>query len=498
MAEKTAPRRLLYRPPTTWRAEGAGGLTFFSTMVGLGLAVVAVFGMLLPLPPVVKYFGLPVTLGLFYVPLVASWRGRSMWELAWGRFRTRAQRRAGADRLRSGPFTGIPDGTPPPGPLASSSTFDFHPSDGSAPFGLVRLGSKNFYTLRLRAWPQGGEWNVPATRDRWVARLGDMMTFLGQSPEFVAMTITIETLPESGKRASTLMRRQLSDGAPLLAKAIIVEAVEEVPSAEVRIEAYISLTWRADTTFRKRDATEMGTEISRRLQKIRDYCHAAGVPVRPMREREICALTRRAFSPGDELDLETGLYSGEPMRLRWEDCGPASASDQYKQLLHDAARSMSWTMRAAPESTFDSNVLTDVLNAHSDIPRKRVTFVYQPYTPSKATQIVNKDHNDARQAIRHNVGKLSERSMVRLDAAEQARHEQARGAGMTKVSMVVTATCPIEADSQKVEALITDLGLSASVPLEPAHNEQLVTYCAGLGLGVVLAEESTVSDKLAA
>jgi hypothetical protein len=64
--------------------------------------------------------------------------------------------------------------------------------------------------------------------------------------------------------------------------------------------------------------------------------------------------------------------------------------------------------------------------------------------------------------------------------------------------MIVTATCPIGADTQKIDTLVTDLGLSAATPLEPTRDEQLVTFCAGLGFGVVLSEESTVSDKLAA
>lgn len=498
MADKPTTRRLLYRPANPFRTAGAFGFTFFTTMVGLGLAFVGVIGLILPLPGIVKFFGLPLALLLVFVPLAANWQGRSAWELAWGRYNRRRHFTRNTHLYRSGPFTGIPDGTPPPGPLATASTFDFHPSDGSPPFGLIALGSRNFYTLKLRAWPQGREWNVPATRDRWVARLGDMIMFLGQAPEFVAMTVTIESLPESGKRASTMVRRRLIQYAPALAKRITIEAVEQVPSAEVRLEAFISLTWRADTAWRKRDATEMGTEISQRMGKIRDYCAAAGVPVRPMREREICAVTRRAFSPGDELDLETGLYTGEPMRLRFEDCGPASASDQHKQYLHDAARSMSWTMKSEPEANFDSNVIHDILAARREIPRKRVTLVYQPYTPRNATAIVNKDHTDARQNIRTNIGKLPERAMVRLEHAEAARAEQGRGAGITRVSMILTATCPVETDSHKVEALVTDLGLAASTPLEPAHDEQLVTFCAGMGMGVILAEETSVSDKLAA
>ncbi|WP_289454503.1 SCO6880 family protein, partial [Klebsiella pneumoniae] len=88
-------------------------------------------------------------------------------------------------------------------------------------------------------------------------------------------------------------------------------------------------------------------------------------------------------------------------------------------------------MQSEPEAPFDSNVLSELLAPRSEVPRKRVTFVYQPYTPSAATTIVNKDHNDARQAVRTHIGKLPERAYVRLDNAEAARQEQARGAGVT-------------------------------------------------------------------
>ena len=64
--------------------------------------------------------------------------------------------------------------------------------------------------------------------------------------------------------------------------------------------------------------------------------------------------------------------------------------------------------------------------------------------------------------------------------------------------VIVTATCPIGVDTEKVETLVTDLGLSAATPLEPADDEHLITFIAGLGFGVILAEETTVSDNLAA
>ena len=498
MSEQPSQQRLLYRPAHAFRSAGAFGLTMFSTMLLLGALFSWVIVLMLPFPALIKYLGYPIAVAMVMVPLVISIGGRSLWEVAMGKAAVIAEQRRGQSMYRSGPFSQIPHGTPPPGLLSTSRTFDFHPGDGSEPFGLIALSSRNFYTLVLRTWPQGGEWNVQATRDRWVARLGDMLTFIGQSPDLVAVTITIETLPESGKRASTLMRSRLDENSPIDARQVIIEAVERIPSTEVKLDARVAVTWRADTAFRKRDATDMGEEISRRLGRVKDYCHSAGLRVRPMLEREICAIVRRSFSPGDELDLESGLMTGEPMRLRWEDCGPVSASDQHDCYLHDAARSLNWTMAGEPEAPFDSNVLSDLLNTRAEIPRKRVTFVYQPYTPSQATKIVNKDHNDARQAIRTHVGKLSERSLVRMEASEAARQEQARGAGMTRVSMIVTATLPVDGDTRKVETLVTDLGLAAATPLHAANDQQLAVFEAGLGLGVILAEEASVSDKLAA
>lgn len=498
MASKAPQTRLLYRPAQAFRSAGAFGLTMFSTMLGLAFVFITVIGLMLPLPGIIKYFLLPGSLGILFLPLIIPIKNRSAWEVFIGKARVDINRIQGETLARSGPFTQIPHATPPTGLLATSRTFDYHPGDGSRSFGLIHLDSLNFYTLVLRAWPQGGEWNVQATRDRWVARLGDMITFVGQSPDLVSMAVTIETLPESGTRASTLVRSRLDPASPEVARRIIIEAVEDIPSADVRLDARISLTLRADTAFRKRDAAEMGAEVSRRLGRILDYSASAGLRVRPMFERELCAVARRSFSPSDELDLELGLMSGEPMRLKWEDCGPASSSDQHRQYLHDSARSMSWTMRSEPEAPFDSNVLIDLLGTRSEIPRKRVTLIYQPYVPSAATTIVNKDHNDAKQSVRTHIGKLSERSVVRVEAAEAARQEQARGAGMTRVSMIVTVTVPVETDSQKIETLVTDLGLSAATPLEPALDEQLATYEAGLGFGVVLAEQASVSEKFAA
>lgn len=110
MAEKPV-RRLLYRPAAAFRSSGAFGFTMFSTMVGLGLMLVWVVALALPLPPLVKYFGLPLLLLMVFAPLVVSWHNRSAWELAIGQVSVAGQRKRGESLLRSGPFTMIPTST---------------------------------------------------------------------------------------------------------------------------------------------------------------------------------------------------------------------------------------------------------------------------------------------------------------------------------------------------------------------------------------------------
>ncbi len=499
MANETKTRRrLLYRPPLRFRSSGAGGMTMTTTFIGLGQAALIVIVFMLPFPGWFKYLVWPGLMLLLFVPLVASYQGRSLWEVAIGAIGRTRQVAAGEQSYRAGPFTGIPHGTPLPGLAVSSRVFDVHPTDGSESFALIQLRTKRLYTVVLRCWPQGREWNDEARKDLWVSRLGDTLAFVAQSPDVVAFVPVVETVPESGQRASAMVRARLDGDAPQVCKQAIVEAVEEVPTAEVRLESRVAITLAADTAFRKRDPDEMALDVSRRLRRILDYLEMSGVVCRPMLSTELTAMVRRAFSPGDELDIERGLMTGEPMDLEWENAGPVSGSDQHAMYVHDGAKSISWTLELPPEAAFDSRILSDLLTARAEIPRKRITFIYQPYTPAEATSIVNKDDADTRQAMRSHVGRLPERALVRREQAEAARAEQARGAGMTKVSLVITATSPAGGDIAKMEAQITNLTLAASLKVVAAKDQQGPAFLAGLGIGIIPAEMSSTSDKLAA
>ena len=72
MTDKAGTRRLLYRPAAAFRSSGAFGFTMFSTMVLFVFLFIAVVGLMLPLPGLIKFFALPFTLAVLFVPLVVS------------------------------------------------------------------------------------------------------------------------------------------------------------------------------------------------------------------------------------------------------------------------------------------------------------------------------------------------------------------------------------------------------------------------------------------
>lgn len=497
MSEKTTRRRL-FRPPLKYRSEGAAGMTVTGTLVVIGIVIIGFIMAMVPLPILVKA-SVMLVLIVFGLGFVVSFQGRTIWELMLGGIGRARQVSDGEAMYRAGPFTSIPHGTPIPGLGVTSRVIDVHPTDGGEPFAMIQLRSRRLYTVVLRAWPQGREWDDESRKDLRVQRLGDTIAFLAQTADVLAIVSVIETVPESGQMASATVRARLAKDAPDVVKQSMVEAVEEVPTAEVRGEARIAITLEADTSFRKRDPEAMGIDITRRLRRIMDYFETAGVPVRPMLGFELAATVRRSFSPGQELQIERGLCTGEPMEIPWEDAGPVSASDQHGVYIHDGCQSVSWTLEKPPEATFDSQILSELLLPRADLPRKRVILIWEPYTPAEATTIVNRDDRDARQALRQTIGsQISERAIVRNEQASAAKYEQARGAGMTRMSMIVTATVPAGGDVAAMEAMVTNLTSAAALKMRPAKGQQGPAFLAGLGIGILLPQEASTTDRLAA
>ncbi|MFZ2512743.1 MAG: SCO6880 family protein [Gordonia sp. (in: high G+C Gram-positive bacteria)] len=497
MSEKTKDERLLYSGFTKPRADGWGGLTSSATYGVLGAAAVIMTLTLLPFIPTLIKGVIIVSVVLAMIPLVVSFRGRSGWEVMLASRGRASQRRSKEHLGRSGPGTAVEVGTPLPAIMADSEITEH--GEAHRRFGLVRVKPADHYTIVFRVWPQGREWVDQSQVNEWVSLYGHLIAQIGGSPDVVGITTTVETLPESGQRvAQEFMRQIVNEQAPQIVRDVMWEAIFEVPSTEVRPEARIAVTFAANSGLRRRDTVEQAADIARRLPRMIDLIEQAGLPCRPMTQRELIAITRRAMSPSDELAVEKAMLSGEPLGLDWRDVGATSTSDHHAYFAHDSARSVSWMLRDVSKAPVDSRVLDELLAPRVDVPRKRVTFIYRPHTPAEATSIVDEDLNFAERALTTGRKRASEHAQVRLRSAMQARQEQALGAGITRFTILTTVTVPADGDLAKAESMMRDLHTASRLSMSVAHDQQSVAFLAGLGIGLVLPAHTTISERLAA
>jgi len=181
--------------------------------------------------------------------------------------------------------------------------------------------------------------------------------------------------------------------------------------------------------------------------------------------------------------------------ISWGDAGPVAAEESWDSYRHDEATSRSWFMVEAPRGHVFATSLHRLLAPHPDTTRKRVTMLYRPYRQAAAVRMVDRDHKDALfNATGRRVGRA--RDAISINAAEQTAAEEARGAGLVRFGIVVTATVTDPDDLATAATAIEHLGGASRLVLRPAFGQQATGFLAGLPLGVVLAAHVRVPEAI--
>lgn len=374
-----------------------------------------------------------------------------------------------------------------PGLLAPSKLYESRDSSGYQ-FGMIHMPDWHLYTVMLRCWPQGARAVDQVMINQWVASWGQLLATLGGAPDIEAVTPVLDTVPETGNRLAAEVSHLTSKNAPEMAKAMMAELAVQLPSNTVRLEAWCSVTFRATTPERRKDPAEQAVEIGRRLPGIVTALGDAGVRARPMTGDEVIALSRRAWDPAAEADLEAAAETGDSHGVRWDDAGPVSHDESKSQLSHDGTVSVTWEMSAPPEGNVDEQVLKRLLEPNAAVPRKRVAIIYRPHSAGDAAHIVDGDYKNALMASQSARGVVSAHATLRVGATEQAREEQARGHGVTRFGYLITITELAGSDLPRIEAVIKDLSAQARLRIRRCYRYQAAAFSAGLGTGVLLPE----------
>ncbi len=476
-----------WRKPTS---PGIGNLGLAGTIILLAGLVITVIAMMFSL---VAGLIVLVLIGLSLAPLFFHDRhGRSMLQgliarLAWNRGRS-----AGQHIYRSGPLGLTAFGSfRLPGLAASSSVYEAKDSYGRA-FGLIEVPSSGHFTAVFECGADGASLVDPDQVDTWVAYWGSWLSSLAHEPALVAASVSIETAPDPGTRLSQEVEGNLSPTAPALAQSVLREVVRTYPAGSALVSARVTVTYSASIRpgTKRRDRAEMAREIGTRLPGLSSHLGMTGAgEARPMTATQLAEAVRIAYDPTVQVLIEQARAEGGS-GLTWENAGPVAAQESWGHYLHDSAASITWGMSEAPRGEVLSGVLSSLLAPHRDIARKRVTLLYRPHDPAAAARLVERDRRDA--AFRMGGNKPAARDAVAKAAAEQSAREEAKGAGLTRFAMLVTATVNSPEELATASAAVDVLAPPARVRLRPMYGSQAAAFAAALPIGIVLPDHLRV------
>ncbi|MFC0039575.1 SCO6880 family protein [Actinomadura rayongensis] len=467
-----------------WRKPGSPGIgklgTVGTALLFVGLVVVA-FAMLMSL---VAGLVTAVVVGLALAPMLVQDRnGRTALQflvarLAWLRGRT-----AGWNLYRAGPLTARDRGTCRlPGLLAPTRLVEAQDAYGRD-FAMIVMPSTGHYSVVFECGADGAMLVDSEQVDTWVAYWGQWLSSLAFEPGLIAASVTIEAAPDLGHRLAREVGDNVDPRAPQLARRALAEIVRTYPAGSATVSTRITVTYSASARpgARRRSADEMAREISTRLPGLTSGLAMTGAgSARPMTADQLVRAVKVAFDEDAQLALD-GLPDAE---LGWEDAGPSAAQEFWDRYTHDSGISITWGMYEAPRSEVVSNVLTGLVSPHEDIVRKRVSILYRPHDPGSSARLVEKDRRDARFKIAGS--NVAARDSVAVAAADQAAREEARGAGLTRFALLVTATVRSVDALPSAVAAIDALAAPARIRLRRMYGSQSAAFAACLPLGVVL------------
>ncbi|WP_045821445.1 SCO6880 family protein [Williamsia herbipolensis] len=487
---------LLYGRWERPRSTGLFGMNWGVTVMAgfLVIAVIMTFVFTQSLP-VTGVLALLSVIGM--APLVYSRGGRTGWEMTILRLQFSWAKLRKQTIYRGGVFGQVPGSARMPGIAAGSHMYSYELRDGRR-FGLIHYPSKNHFAISLAVQPQGQErvdqWQI----NEWVAGQGDFLARLGASRGAVGAEVVVESVPDAGARVGAEVRRMTDPNAPAYAKQVMAETVLDRGSARVRSDVRLTLTFAPLREASSREVADQAAEIGRRVSTLIVAAAQAGIAAAPLSAGELCIYPTRAYNPELVTDLEKIAGTTESDDLRWTGTGPITAEEGWGEYRHNGFTSVSWEMAAPPAGQVPSDTLLPLLAPRMDVPRKRVTIIYRIHSTADAVKLVDNDFREALAAEQSKRGVVSASASLRVQNTNAARSEQARGAGLTRFGMIVTATVAAGDDIPTLRSEIEAMGDSARIGLRRCWGYQAAAFAGSLGIGVVLPEYATISGKFGA
>ncbi len=408
-----------------------------------------------------------------------------------------ARRKAG---YRSGPTSLDPMGRHRlPGLLGASILSEAEDAFGR-PFAVLTHPWTGHLTVVIETEPDGASLTDQWQIDQWVAHYGSWLASLPQEAGLVAVSTSIEAAPDPGGRLRHMIDTKTDPDAPEFARQVVGEMRQHFTSGASELRARVAMTYQLrDLGGRKLSATELCHQLATRLGPLCSELSGTGAGVAtPVDAQRLCEIIRVAYDPRSAELLEQARLNGSPAELSWEDVGPAEAVADYKAgcYRHDGAVSVTWEMSSAPRGEFQERVLGRLLAPNRYIARKRVTLLYRVIPGGEAAKMVENAVRTADFRVRTDGRRATARDRYESQVAQANARDEARGAALTELGMLVTATVLDEDGLQAAKGAVQNMAPTARINLRVPRASQDSLFAAALPLGVWLPEYSRIPEAI--
>jgi hypothetical protein len=480
----TAPRRT-YGAWHANRPAGLFGLGTAATLAGFATVIVTV---------VVALFSVPVALGIaaaglaVLAPMAVRVKGRTGAQiitahLAWwvGAARRRHLYRTGL----ASPYTREHR---LPGLLATSRLLAVE--DGrTRTVGVIAIPGTRHLTAVLTAQSEGADLVDQDVIDQRVAHYSAWLASLSREPGLVQAQIIVETAPDPGTRLAAEVEATTRPDAPELAREVLTDIVRSYPAGSATVNYYVALTWRLSNM----DLEAGAVEVASRLPALQAGLEGTGaVGIRAAAPDQLIRIVARAYNPSRAADIDAAPAS----MLDWAYAGPVDHDETRDTYLHDGGASRTWGWLEAPRGAVVESLFGRLLVADPTLTSKRVSLLIRPLDPEAAARAVESDRKDAT----FNAGKKptpSARDLAAVRVAEQAADEEARGAGVARISLLATLTVPRDDNASTALAEADRRLLSAAgearIRLRLMGAAQSASFAGNLPCGVVLPRHAALT-----
>jgi len=485
-----------------WRRQaspGLGSLTLLPT-AGLFAGIMISIGVLL-LGGLVDGLVTAGVLLVLLLPLVIRVADRPAWReivLRWAWWRARS---AGTTLYRSGPLGGAQGSTYRlPGLLAKTRVWRAQDSYARV-FALVEHPNSRQWTVVLAVNPHAGALISADERDVRVAQWDRWLAGLTREPGVAQVAVVLDQMPDPGRVLQVAVEAGLDPDAPPFALAMMRDAARHLPTGGAEITAHVAVTFNgrelrvngSGAAAAEQAAIEIGTRLPGLSRSLVATGSGEGRPLSP---EVLAARVRGWYDPAVQVPLAEAEARGEEPGITWDDAGPVAAQEVWAAYRHDSGLSRTFEMVQAPRGAVFDSVLLPLTAPMAGVLRKRVTLLFRPLDAASAPAALDRQVRAAINRAGRRRSLVHAHDSAEVRAAVQAAHEEATGAGVTNVAMLVTVTEDSEERLRQAGETVTRAARQAQIRLRPVYGGQAAAFAAGLGVGLVPADHSIVPPSV--